>query len=102
MMIRIANQLNHHQSRLAIFMLSVTAVLSRPIAARAQSASSEPPAAPATPEQAAFNYFGDIEVTNQDGQRMRLFTDLMKGKIVIINAFFTSCTGVCPPMTRNL
>jgi cytochrome oxidase Cu insertion factor (SCO1/SenC/PrrC family) len=33
---------------------------------------------------------------------MRLFSDLMKGKTVIINPFFATCTGVCPPMAKNL
>jgi protein SCO1/2 len=33
---------------------------------------------------------------------MRLYSDLLKGKVVIINTFFTSCQTVCPPMTRGL
>lgn len=51
---------------------------------------------------AAQNYFTDVELVNQDGKVMRLYSDLMKDKVVIINAFFTSCTSVCPPMTANL
>lgn len=51
---------------------------------------------------AARKYFTDITLVNQDGQEMRLYSDLLKGKVVVINAFFTTCTGVCPPMNRNI
>jgi protein SCO1 len=27
---------------------------------------------------------------------------VLKNKVVIINAFFSTCTSVCPPMNRNL
>lgn len=33
---------------------------------------------------------------------MRFYSDLLKDKVVIINTFFTTCTSVCPPMSRNL
>ena len=32
---------------------------------------------------------------------MKFYSDVIKGKTVIINALFTTCTGVCPPMSRN-
>ena len=50
----------------------------------------------------AQSYFTDIELVNQDGKPMRLYSDLMKDHVVIINAFFTTCTSICPPMTANL
>ena len=53
----------------------------------------------ATPAQ---KYFTDVELIDQDGKPHRFYSDLLKGKIVIANAFFTTCTSVCPPMTRNL
>lgn len=31
-----------------------------------------------------------------------MFSDLIKGKTVIIIPFFTSCTGACPVMNQNL
>lgn len=55
-----------------------------------------------SPEDAAMNYFGDVELIDQDGRPQRLYSDLFKGKVVIINPFFSTCTGVCPTMTRNL
>ena len=50
----------------------------------------------------AEKYFSDVELINQDGQKMRFYSDVLKGKVVIINTFFATCTSVCPPMNRNL
>ena len=50
----------------------------------------------------AEKYFSDVELINQDGQRMRFYTDVLKDKVVIINTFFATCNGVCPPMNRTL
>jgi protein SCO1/2 len=33
---------------------------------------------------------------------MKFYSDLIKGKVVIINTFFTTCKSVCPPMTHSL
>ncbi|MDH7448116.1 SCO family protein [Aquimarina sp. 2201CG14-23] len=48
------------------------------------------------------NYFTNVELINQYGDTMRLYTDLMKDKVVIINPFFSECKGVCPMMSSNL
>jgi protein SCO1/2 len=53
----------------------------------------------ATPAQ---NYFTDVELTDQDGRKVRFYSDVLKGKTVVVNAFFTTCTSVCPPMNRNM
>jgi protein SCO1 len=50
----------------------------------------------------AQKYFTDVVLVNQDGKRMRFYSDLLKDKVVIINAFFATCTGSCPPMSHNL
>lgn len=50
----------------------------------------------------AQKYFTDVELIDQDGKPHRFYSDLLKGKIIVANAFFTTCTSVCPPMTRNL
>ena len=55
------------------------------------------------PEQsAAQKYFSDVQLVNQDGEKMRLYTDLLQGKTVIINSFFATCQGSCLPLMRNL
>jgi protein SCO1/2 len=55
---------------------------------------------PAMHDDAARNYFTDVQLVNQNGDTMRLYSDLIAGKIVIINSFFTSCTGSCPMMAN--
>ena len=51
---------------------------------------------------AAEKYFTDVELLDQDGKKVRFYSDVLKGKTVVVNAFFTSCTSVCPPMNRNM
>jgi cytochrome oxidase Cu insertion factor (SCO1/SenC/PrrC family) len=43
----------------------------------------------------------DIEVLDQDGRRLRFYTDLVKGKTVAINFMFTTCTTICPPLAAT-
>jgi len=50
----------------------------------------------------AEKYFSDVELINQDGEKMRFYSDVLRDKVVVINTFFTTCTGVCPAMNRNL
>jgi protein SCO1/2 len=59
--------------------------------------------APPTEEQPpALKWFTDVELIDQQGRRVRLYSDLLKGKTVVINAFFATCKGVCAPMSQNL
>jgi cytochrome oxidase Cu insertion factor (SCO1/SenC/PrrC family) len=51
---------------------------------------------------AARQYFGDIRLVDQDGRERRLYDDLMAGKTVVIDVMFTTCSGVCPILSRNL
>jgi protein SCO1 len=60
--------------------------------ARQASISAAPDSDAASP---AERYFGDILLTNQDGRQLRLYTDILKGNVVIINSFYSTCTGVC-------
>lgn len=53
-------------------------------------------------EEPAKTYFTDVVLVNQNGQEMRLFSDLIKGRTVILIPFFTTCTGACPVMNQNL
>ena len=46
-------------------------------------------------EPAAQRYFTDVQLTNQDGKQLRFYTDLLQGKVVVINSFFSGCTAVC-------
>jgi len=49
------------------------------------------------------NYFPDVVLTTQDGEKVRLYEDLLEGKTVLINFFYANCKdGVCPVTTENL
>ena len=61
-----------------------------------------PPAQEKPQENNAHRYFTDTVLTNQNGERMRFYTDLMKDKTVIIDTFFATCQASCLPMNRNL
>ena len=52
----------------------------------------------ATLSEAGRNYFTDVVLTDQNGKEVRLYSDLLAGKIVIINSFFATCHGSCPVM----
>ena len=57
---------------------------------------------PAAEQSAAQKYFSDIQLVNQNGEKMRFYSDLLQGKTVIINSFFATCQGSCLPLSRNL
>jgi len=44
----------------------------------------------------------DARVYDQDGKPHNFYSDLVKGRTVAINFIFTTCTGVCPPITATL
>ena len=40
----------------------------------------------------------DTELLDQDGRKIRFYSDLVRGKVVVINFIFTTCTTICPPL----
>ena len=40
----------------------------------------------------------DVEVLDQDGRKLRFYSDLVKDRVVAINFIFTTCTTICPPL----
>lgn len=93
----------------ALLLAAIVSLNALAVAAIAQKKDSPP--APAGSEatqtktrqqNSAQEYFGEIELVNQNGEKMRLYTDLLKGKVVVINSFFATCQGSCLPMNRNL
>jgi protein SCO1/2 len=55
-----------------------------------------------TGDAAAERYFTNTELIDQNGRAHRFYADLLRGKKVLINFAFTSCSGACPTMTSNL
>jgi protein SCO1 len=58
------------------------------------------PLAEAEPSPAQ-RYFTDMPLVDQNGAEHRFYTDLIKGKVIIINTIFTSCKDSCPMLTAN-
>jgi protein SCO1/2 len=46
--------------------------------------------------------FPNVVLRTQDDKPVRFYDDLLKGRIVMINFFYTTCTGTCSPTTQNL
>jgi protein SCO1 len=46
----------------------------------------------------ALRYFTDVPLIDQHGRPMRLYSDVLKGKVVVITPFFTSCRASCPKL----
>ena len=40
----------------------------------------------------------DIKVIDQDGNARYFYSDLVKGKTVVVNFIYTTCTTICPPL----
>lgn len=40
----------------------------------------------------------DVLVTTDSGDQVRFFSDLIQGRVVVVNFIFTTCTTICPPM----
>ena len=48
------------------------------------------------------DYFPDILLTTNEGQKVRFYEDLVKGKSVAINVIYTSCKDECPLETARM
>jgi len=47
-------------------------------------------------------HFPNVALRTQDGTSVHFYDDLVKGKVVLINFMFTTCTSICPRTTANL
>jgi protein SCO1/2 len=52
--------------------------------------------------QDGAEWFTNVEVKTHDGRVLRFYEDLLKGKIVLVNFFYTACGEICPLATQNL
>jgi len=52
--------------------------------------------------QQVHPYFPDPVLVDQGGRRVRFYSDLLKGKIVVINMMYTVCTRICPSNIARL
>lgn len=77
-----------------------TAILFLVFLGVSKGAYAQQPVAP--PDSPAHKYFTDVELINQNGEKMKFYSDLIQGKVVIINSFFATCQGSCLPLNQNL
>lgn len=47
-------------------------------------------------------YFPNVELVTHHGQKVKLYDDLLKDKILVLNLMYADCQGVCPTITANL
>lgn len=91
---------------LRLTLLLLATLLSVSVQAQQKPVEPEPEKTPsgssATPASAAAKYFPNLVLYTQDNKPVHFYDDVLKGKVVVINFFFTTCTGICPPMTINL
>ncbi|EJM64420.1 SCO family protein [Pseudomonas sp. GM55] len=91
-------------------LMLVTGLLASQLLVASQPLSTPEPAPASTPVPDVAeadtpwggNYFPNTLLTDQDGQQLRFFDDMIKGKVVVINFIFTSCSDSCPLETARL
>jgi protein SCO1/2 len=70
--------------------------------ANGASADASAPADKAASTRPSADYFPNHLLLTQDNKPVRFYNDMLKDKVVLINFMFTTCKGVCSPMTANL
>ncbi|WP_439858634.1 SCO family protein [Pseudomonas sp. MBLB4136] len=48
------------------------------------------------------SYFPNVPLYTHEGEQVRFYDDLVRGKIVTVNMMYVDCSGACPTMTSNL
>lgn len=61
-----------------------------------------PSTAGAIPTSRLVDRIPDIPLVNHRGEAVRLVTDLLAGRAVIVNSMFTVCRGSCPGTSQTL
>jgi protein SCO1/2 len=52
--------------------------------------------------QSGASWFTNVPVITHEGRTVRFYDDLLQGKIVLINAFYTKCDTICSRTAQNL
>jgi len=91
-------------SRLLVANQAPLAPVPVPAAAQAVAAVAAAPEKPAETSATPWggDYFPNTLLTDQNGRQVHFFDDLIKGKVVVINFIFTSCSDSCPLETARL
>jgi protein SCO1/2 len=63
---------------------------------------SKPEVSANTESQWGGSHFPNVELTTQNGKKVRFYDDLVKGKVVAIDLIYTTCKYNCPIETARL
>ena len=55
-----------------------------------------------TDEKYQREYFPALPLLTQDDKEVHFYTDMLKGKVVLISFIYTNCTDICPILMPNL
>lgn len=53
-------------------------------------------------EEKARKFFTDLEVIDQNGKKLRFYSDVLKDRVVLISFIFTNCEFACPMQAQKL
>lgn len=82
------------RATLAVLALATTAAVAMAPAAAAER--------PVEQRETARSYFTDTVLVDQHGKEVHFYSDLMDGKVVVIDSMFTTCVAVCPVMSKKM
>jgi protein SCO1/2 len=71
------------------------------VPAESVAETAEPTAAPADTQALGSIHIPDVELFDQDGNKIHFYSDLVEGRTVAMNFIFTTCTTICPPLGAN-
>ena len=52
--------------------------------------------------RAARRVYPNVTLLDQNSQPLRLYEDMIRGRVVVINMAYAECLGICPLAARNL
>jgi protein SCO1/2 len=55
-----------------------------------------------TEEEKARDYFTDLPVFDQEGNRLKFYSDVLKDRVVLITMYYTDCGLACPVTMQKL
>ena len=85
-----------------VVLILCAGLLAAPAVALAEAAAQAGPTNDAAAEEKARKFFTDLEVVDQNGKKLRFYSDVLKGRVVLINFIFTNCPDACPMVTHKL
>ena len=90
-------------SKMAAFLaLLIGLSVALPVVAKTDAVVAPKEAVSQSDNERARNYFTDTVLTTHKGNKVKFYTDMLEGRVIMINVMYTSCQGACPLMTQKL